>query len=488
MADRELFYLTHAGLTAWRWHDAAVHELARFTDGEAGIDAFSAHLAQHPQARCTLVADLADEAFHLETLPLLRGRDRRQLIARRQAQLHLDTPYVAHQSLGRDSGNPRSERLLIAALTRPPALRPWLAAIAQASTVLTGIHSTALLSMAVQRQLRPRPPRALLVHTTPAGLRISCFEHDLLRFSRLVPSLSPSTVGFWQSCRDEILRTSQYLIGQRALERGGATPVQVLAHPDQHAILRAACPDSPDLRFIPLDLPELARRCGLRSPPDSSDSLPLLLHLAVRARRQPQFAPPDTLQQQRLSRVGTAIGVFTASLLSASLIVTTKNLVETARLREQAAALHSASLAEERLATDLAAATPTLPVPRNTLQADIAKLAALQRFTAGPKPFFKQLAAILDTQPDIELLQLDWSAPRTPADAQAQDIRLEVNLPTSSEHAASHFLNALRQLPGAAIDIDPAPDKLDDHTALHARTPAAIPRLIVRATLPPAAP
>ena len=31
----------------------------------------------------------------------------------------------------------------------------------------------------------------------------------------------------------------------------------------------------------------------------------------------------------------------------------------------------------------------TLEVPE--LQADIAKLAALQRFTAGPKPFFKQL-------------------------------------------------------------------------------------------------
>ena len=353
MAERHLLYLTHAGLQAWSWNKGTLEEIARFSSNDDGIKAFSAHLTRHPQTRYTLVADLADEAFHLETLPRLRGRDRSQLIARRQAQLHLDTPYVAHQSLGRDSGNPRSERLLIAALTRPPALRPWLAAIAQASTVLTGIHSTALLGMAVQRQLRPRPPRALLVHTTPAGLRISCFEHDLLRFSRLVPGLSPSTVGFWQSCRDEILRTSQYLIGQRALERGGATPVQVLAHPDQHAILRAACPDSPDLRFIPLDLPELARRCGLRSPPDSSDSLPLLLHLAVRARRQPQFAPPDTLQQQRLSRVGTAIGVFTASLLSASLIVTTKNLVETARLREQAAALHSASLAEERLAADL---------------------------------------------------------------------------------------------------------------------------------------
>ena len=45
------------------------------------------------------------------------GAQYSQLIARRQAQLHLDTPYAAQISRGREAGGSRNERLLFAALT-----------------------------------------------------------------------------------------------------------------------------------------------------------------------------------------------------------------------------------------------------------------------------------------------------------------------------------------------------------------------------------
>ena len=84
MAERHLLYLTHAGLQAWSWNKGTLKEIARFASNDDGIKAFSAHLTRHPQTRYTLVADLADEAFHLETLPRLRGRDRSPLVARRR--------------------------------------------------------------------------------------------------------------------------------------------------------------------------------------------------------------------------------------------------------------------------------------------------------------------------------------------------------------------------------------------------------------------
>lgn len=491
MAERHLLYLTHAGLQAWSWHKGALKEIARFSSDDDGIKAFSAHLTRHPQARCTLVADLADEAFHLETLPFLRGRDRSQLIARRQAQLHLDTPYVAQLSLGREAGGSRNERLLIAALTRPATLRPWLAELGRTETVLTGVHSVAQLGTALLRQAKPAPPRALLVHTSPAGLRISCFEHGLLRFSRLVPGLGPSTTGLWQTCRDEVQRTAQYLFGQRALDRGNATPVLVLAHPDQHAAIHMACPDSPDLGFAPLNLPELAARCGLQTPPDNSDCLSLLLHLAARTPRQPQFAPGGELQQQRLTRAGTAIGIAAASLLSASLVIAAKNVIETRQLDQQTAAMLAARLTEESHIAALIASTPTLPLPRETLQADLARLDTLQHFVGGPQPFLHQLANVLGRQPGIELLQIDWSAAGPLAHAPTQHISLEVILPSGSEPTASRFLDALRQLPGAALNDERMPASPDSDQILRSASTTATPdasRLNVRVTLSPPTP
>ena len=491
MAERHLLYLTHAGLQAWSWNKGALKEIARFASDDDGIKAFSAHLTRHPQARCTLVADIPDEAFHLETLPFLRGRDRSQLIARRQAQLHLDTPYVAQLSLGREAGGSRNERLLFAALTRPAALRPWLAELGRTETVLTGVHSAALLGTALLRQARPVPPRALLVHSSPAGLRISCFEHGLLRFSRLVPGLGPSATNLWQTCRDEVQRTAQYLLGQRALDRGTATPVLVLAHSDQHAAIHMACPDSPDLSFTPLNLPELATRCGLQTPPDNSDYLSLLLHLAARTPRQPQFAPGGELLQQRLTRVGTAIGIAAASLLSASLVITLKNVIETRQLDQQAAAMLAARLTEESHIAALIASTPALPLPRETLQADLARLITLQRFVGGPQPFLHQLANILDKQPGLELLQIDWSVPSPSTAAPLQHINLEVILPSGSEPTASRLLDALRQLPGAALNDEQMPASPDNDQILRSPSTAATPeasRLNVRATLRPPTP
>ncbi len=65
MAERHLLYLTHTGLQAWSWNKGTLEEIARFSSNDDGIKAFSAHRTRHPQTRYTLVADLADEAFHL---------------------------------------------------------------------------------------------------------------------------------------------------------------------------------------------------------------------------------------------------------------------------------------------------------------------------------------------------------------------------------------------------------------------------------------
>ena len=496
MHDRRLLYLTRDSLLVIRWHKGEQTADARFPATPAGPDAFAAYLNNHPQARYTLLVDLADEAFHLESLPLVRGGDRRRLIARRQNQLHLDTPFVTHIPLGRDraqTGECRHERILFTALTRPSTLQPWLDALGHAGALLTGVHSVALVGMSLLRRLHTTEPQILLVHTSPAGLRISCFDNGQLRFSRLVPGAAAQPEK-WQACRDEIHRTCQYLASQRALPRGLKTPVLLLAHPDQHDVIRAACPDAPEFRLNLTDLPALAVRCGLRHPSTDSDALPLILHLAAQERRQPQLAPPHALQQQRVNQIAIAICVAAASLLSVSLVIAAKNLIDVRQLNHQAAAVHTERVAETSRNAALAALIPQLPLPRPLIQASLAQLAALQALSAGPAGLFSQLASILDTHPEIELQQLDWTG--IPADSPVQRVHLEAALPAASAPDTRalftrRFLDALQTLPDSTLNIERQPYTADDRQVLRPSDPAAptdLPRLGLRITLQPPRP
>ncbi|TXH83435.1 hypothetical protein [Thauera aminoaromatica] len=454
MAERHFLHLDSAGLRAARVHRGQVGLTDHITAAD-GPPALAAWLKGHPQARCTLLVDLPDETYQLDTLPVVGPRDRRQLIARRQAQLGLDTPYITHQPLGQSvdsrAGGPPQEKILFAALNRPAALQTWLTAFEQGPRALDGVHLASHLAAALAPQLPDLPPLALLVWASPAGLRVSCLDGGRLRFSRLTPASTFAGIGLWQTCHDEARRTHQYLVGQRAIDRTQTTPVYVLAHPQDHAALGSACPDSGELRFQAVDLPALARRCGLHSPIEDSDSLPLLLHLASRSRHLPQLAPFVRGRPRHLSVPATAFGVLAASLLAVSLVITAHNLFETNQLRQQADSALTESLAEEARTRARQAATPRLPLPGDALQADFTPLASLHPFGSSLTAFLHRLADALETLPGVELTALEWSlAPDTPQPGATAIVELRLPAsPNARPDLIPHVLTTLRDHTGS---------------------------------------
>lgn len=468
MGERHLLYLGTTGLQIARVSRGQVSLENHLATGDGPL-ALATWLQDHPKARCTLLADLPDETYHLEALPLMGRRDRRQLIARRQAQLRLDTPYITHQSLGRSTetqaGGGSQEKIMFAAINRPAALQAWLAAFQQSQRALDGAHMASHLAAVLARQLPGLPPLALLVWASPAGLRVSCLDGGQLRFSRLTPASTAAGAERWQTCHDEARRTHHYLVGQRAIDRNRATPVYVLAHPRDHAALASACPDTGELRFQAVDLPALARQCGLLSPIDESDSLPLLIHLASRNRQLPQLAPAALCRPQHRVDPTTAIGALAAALLAVSLVTTTHNLLEANQLRQQADSALAESLAEEARARDLQGSTPRLPLPDDALRADVARLAALRPFTASPTALLHRLANALDTLPGVELSALEWSltldTPQTGATA-----IIELRLPAPRPDLIRHVITTLHHHIGNPANGQAA-SPLDEQGPLH---------------------
>lgn len=499
MARQHILYLTTEGLAPFVLDRGETRSAATFPPGERGFAAFEAYLREcPPDTPLTLLVDLPDESHQRESLPFIRGRDRRPMIDRRLTQLFGDTPYRTHLSLGREAEGRRDEQILFAALTRPTAIQPWVERIRQSSCILTGMVSIPFLSRALIATQQASATPFLLAHTTPAGLRVSCFDKGQLRFSRLTALKSGSSSPSGNILRTEVQRSFDYLAAQRILPRNGNTTARILAVPDDTADYPGGEPPANGLIFEVQSPAQLARALRLRSELAGSDSLPLLLHALAAKPKLPQFAPADALTGHRLQQISHAIGATGAVALLVSLGITSTNLIDARAQRLLTeATIQQVQLQEARLkaVTD---AIPATPLPLDQLQRSVSFAKALAASTSGPEPTLRQLAAALAPLPDFQLQQMEWALIEPAKDSPAntppsQALRLHFALPAGAENArirvaqAEALLGALRGIHNAEVSIDKQPTEMDDTQPLRltALQPGAeIPQLAVRIQLP----
>ena len=138
MSERRLIYFTTSGHQLYLWNGGKLTLEAEFSDTEEGVGEFLILARQHPKSLYYIVADLAGEDFHDETIPSLRGGDRQAIIERRLAQRYRDTRLAAVISLGSTAvaGERRNERLLLASFTNTQQFSPWLDALSEAGAKL----------------------------------------------------------------------------------------------------------------------------------------------------------------------------------------------------------------------------------------------------------------------------------------------------------------------------------------------------------------
>ena len=116
MRSRHLLYLSAHQMTACRWQAGVLADEASFDNSEAGQQAFAGYLAAHAKSIFSILANVADEGFHLETIPFLRGADRTAIIARKLGQFFFNAPLTTSISLGHEKSRRKDERILLACL------------------------------------------------------------------------------------------------------------------------------------------------------------------------------------------------------------------------------------------------------------------------------------------------------------------------------------------------------------------------------------
>ncbi|AMC36438.1 hypothetical protein [Janthinobacterium sp. B9-8] len=269
--------LSNTRLIAFHLEKNQLLEHAHFALDDAGKEAFEGYLEVWKEAVFSLLVDVVEEDFQLESIPHLGRSDRNALLARRLDQNYRTTPYrrAFVQSLAKSGGQ---DKVLMSALTLVAPVDAIVNALLAKKIVLQGIYSAALLAGEMVHKSGLGLEHYLLVSfTSGGGMRQTYLAADGLKFSRV--SSLPEDEDLQDAVRLadvivlEALRARQYLSTLRLLGRDDKLQLAVVAPRGldcQSAIDEHLAKSGEAAQFVVSNVPLNLLAQKLRLPPADS--------------------------------------------------------------------------------------------------------------------------------------------------------------------------------------------------------------------------
>ncbi len=486
MSGRCILALNAQRLAVYAWNPGRLTAAGEFPPTPEGLAAFATFLETLGSQPCMLLCNLAEESHLIETIPYLRGNDRRTLLARKCTQSFYGTPYTTVRSLGYEKERRRNEKVLLSALTAPAQLTPWVSAITAAHVPLAGLYTVSQLGDALVRTLCRPPPRSLLLTVHDQALRESYLVDGKTVFSRMAPLYDASPEGLASTIAAEGQKLHQYLAAQRHFGRNDALPVFVIAPDDALPALEGASGASPLLHPRLIGIAEASRALGLHGRPAGARCGALFAYLLGKATPAEQYAPDEARHDYGIHRIKQGLIGAGAVALIAALLFSGKQIAETYADREEVAELQARSLEQRQRYEQIAATFPQLGIDNNdALRAAVDRYRGLERLAAGPGALVGALTRALDASPAIEIEAIDWrlgeaekgSAPATPESTAGETAQIKgiVTLGRESEPRQvvavfTAFVERLRLDPELKVTVRQQPFDVDPSQSLRGGT------------------
>lgn len=478
MPSRRLLYLSAHQMTAFRWQAGALLGEGLFEATEAGHQKFAVYLKHHPDSLFALLVNVAEEGFQIETIPFLKGADRKAVIARKSGQLFFNAKLTAACSLGYEKSRRKDERVMLAALTNAPFFEPWLEALEQAQSALSGIYSLPQIGTTLLKKLKLAEERCLLLSVQDQSIRQSYFEKGELHFSRLAPMHNSSIGGIAQSLASEALKLQQYLVSQRVIGRNQPITAHILAHANALKAIDASCIDTETLRFDILDIGDCASRIGLKTPPLDSHCEALFLHLLATSPPGMQFADDEQRHGYHLWQIRSALARAGAFALLGFLLFAGKQLFDTWRTQQETEILHAEAAAARQRYEEIVKTFPPIPADNDSLRRAVVRYTALASTSPAPDGLYRKISRALGETPALEIDAIDWQLGTPPAagaapadDSETALLRGTLNLggetnPRRLLDIFNRFIAALRSDPELQVTVLQQPFDIESGKAL----------------------
>jgi hypothetical protein len=195
--------------SGWRYQDLYV-----FTANADMQRLLLEHLQRYAAARLYFLTDIAEEHYHIELCPPVRGTARKQLLARRLAAwLYAQSLHAVHR-VSSTPGLPQADRYLFAAIHYLP-----LNQLLQSQPLrVHGVHTQALCSPCWVSTLPSAHTHYLIGYVEKQQLRLRYLYRSQLVFSRLLALVPDASLNLPIS--SEIVQTRLYLLSQQWLQEG----------------------------------------------------------------------------------------------------------------------------------------------------------------------------------------------------------------------------------------------------------------------------
>ena len=406
MYSRCFLYLNAQQTTAFRWRAGVLCEDGTFTAGDG--DRFVEYLEANPECLFTILANVADEGFQVETIPLLRGADRRAVIARKLGQQFFNATLTTSSSLGHEQSRRKNERVLLAALTGNETFSPWLQALDGTGVALAGIYSLPLLQPLLARKLAIADERCLLLTVQDQSIRQSYLEKGQLQFSRLSALQEDSAGGMARAFAGEARKLQQYLISQRLLGRQQPINAYLLVHASARDAVTGICLDHDGLSFVILDIDQCAQRCRVRTPPPDTRCELLFLQLLRNDQPRTQFASDSLRHAYHLRLVRSLLHGAAATVLLACLLYAGNDWYQAKRLDDEVETINRETVLAQQRYDQILGTFPPLPTSSENLRLLINRYLEIEKSSRLPDSLWRDISQALQEESSVEVDGIDW--------------------------------------------------------------------------------
>ena len=326
--ERAILYLFESGELA---------EAYIFGSDDHGLASFRRALVELAPAPLCVLVDIVEEEYRQESIPHVRGADRRAVLERKYARLFRGTPYHTALFQGREPDERRDDLLLLTAITRPELLTPWLDSLLAHKVPVVGIYSLPILSQRLLRRIGATGPNVLLISLQKAsGLRQTFFRDGHLKISRLAHMPRLGSVPFATHLMGELEKLRRYLNSLALIAHESPLTVYILSHGQLLGELEEYCHDTDEEKFFLLDVDDAARRIGMDKAIDSHYADAIFARLLLGGPPPQSYAQPEETKFYSLHRMRIGLSVAGLMLLLGSAGWSGFNFIEGVIFKEQA--------------------------------------------------------------------------------------------------------------------------------------------------------
>ncbi|MGH8597766.1 MAG: hypothetical protein ACREXT_14010, partial [Gammaproteobacteria bacterium] len=411
--------------------------------GEAGWATFGRHLQDAPDIPTRVVVDIVEEEYRQDTIPHVRGADRRAVLGRKYSRLFRGTPYTLALAQGRERDGRRDDRVLLTALTKPENVAPWIQELIDHQTPVTGIYSLPVLSSALLGKLKAVASNVLIVSVQQAsGLRQTFFRDRQLKISRLAQMPRLGSVPYASHVIAELGKLRRYLNSLALISRDSPLAIYILSHGTLLGELADHCRNTEAEQYFLVDNADLAPRLGLSDEFGSAYADAIFGQLVVTDPPREHYAQRSETRYYRLHRAKLGLLAASMLLLIGSAGWSALRFIEAVGLKQQAVDAANKSAFYQTRFEMARRGLPHTAVDAPAIEAAVKVAGMLHDRKDSPMPLLRVIGAELATLPGITVGEIRWFQATDPTQTDAGKTASDPSpvIPMAEQYAAQYAI------------------------------------------------